>query len=320
MFAHCRWLWYTCAMTISSASGKVILVGEHAVVYGRPAIAVPVAQVEARAEVAGAAQGQGVMIEAPDIGLRCSLAEAPATDPHAATVRNTLAQLGQSTEPDVTIRLSSSIPIASGLGSGAAIAVALVRALAAHLGQELPAATVSDLAFETEKLHHGTPSGIDNAVIAYAQPIYFVRERPPERFAAGSDLPLVVADTGVPSPTKAVVGAVREAWQANPNRYEALFDQIASLVRHARRAIEATDLAHVGQLMNRNHQSLEELDVSSPALNQLILAARQAGAWGAKLSGGGRGGNVIALVPPHRAQAIVDALYQAGAAAVIGGR
>lgn len=307
-------------MTTSSAPGKVILVGEHAVVYGRPAIAVPVTQVEARAEVTDAAQGQGVTIEAPDIGLRCSLAETPATDPHAATVLNILARLGRFTEPDVTIRLTSSIPIAGGLGSGAAIAVALVRALAAHLGQELPAATVSALAFETEKLHHGTPSGIDNAVIAYAQPIYFVRERPPERFADGSDLPLVVADTGVPSPTKAVVGAVREAWQTNPHHHEALFDQIASLVQETRRAIEQTDLAAAGQFMNRNQHLLEELDVSSPALNKLVLAARQAGAWGAKLSGGGRGGNVIALVPPHRAQEIVGALYRAGAAAVIGCR
>jgi mevalonate kinase len=304
-------------MTIATAPGKVILLGEHAVVYGRPAIAVPVSQVEARADVTDRSRGRGILIVAPDIGARHVLRDAPPEEPLADAVRNTLHYLGYAGEPNVRITLTSTIPIASGLGSGAAVATALVRALAAHLGTHLSPSEVSALVYETEKLHHGTPSGIDNTVVAYAQPIYFVRGRTPEQFAASSRLPLVIADSGVPSPTKVTVGDVRKAWRENPTRYEALFDEIASLVESARRAIESDHLAELGRLMNRNHEVLREIRVSSPELDRLVESAQEKGAWGAKLSGGGRGGNVIAIAPPERLEVVARAFRQAGAVHVI---
>jgi len=304
-------------MTIATAPGKVILLGEHAVVYSRPAIAVPVNQVSARAEVTDRSRGHGVLIVAPEVGVCHALRDAAPEEPLAATVRNTLHYLGYAGEPNVRITLTSTIPIASGLGSGAAVATALVRALAAHLATHLSPSEVSALVYETEKLHHGTPSGIDNTVIAHAQPIYFVRGRMPEQFAAGSRLPLVIADSGVPSPTKITVGDVRRAWQESPTRYEALFDEIAVLVESARRAIESGHLAKLGRLMNRNHELLQEMHVSSPLLDRLVESAREKGAWGAKLSGGGRGGNVIAIAPQERLQAVAGALRRAGAVHVI---
>ncbi len=307
-------------MTKSYAPGKVILFGEHAVVYGRPAIAAPLFHVQATARVMDASPGQGVVVDAPDLGQRCAVHEAPADDPHAATIRNVLARLGCHSAPDITVTLSSTIPVASGLGSGAAVATALVRALAAHLGHSLSPAEVSALVYETEKLHHGTPSGIDNTVIAYEQPIYFVRGRAPERFAAGGHLPLVIADSGVPSPTKVTVDDVRKGWHDDCARYEALFDEIAEVARRARTAIEEHRLADVGRLMNRNHQLLCALDVSSALLDRLVEVAGHAGAWGAKLSGGGRGGNVIALAAPAQAAAVAQAMRRAGAVAVFDGR
>lgn len=307
-------------MTKSYAPGKIILFGEHAVVYGRPAIAVPLFHVQATARVTDAPPGQGVVVDASDLGRRYAVREAPADDPHAATIRNVLAYLGRRAAPDITVTLTSTIPVASGLGSGAAVATALVRAMATHLGRSLSPAEVSALVYETEKLHHGTPSGIDNTVIAYEQPIYFVRGRAPERFAAGGHLPLVIADSGVPSPTKDTVGDVRKAWQNDRAQYEALFDEIAAVARLARTAIEERRLADVGQLMVRNHQLLRTLDVSSALLNRLVEAAGRAGAWGAKLSGGGRGGNVIALVAPERAAAVAEALRRAGAVSVLDGQ
>jgi len=307
-------------MTKSYAPGKVILFGEHAVVYGRPAIAAPLFHVQATARVADAPPGQGVVVDTPDLGQRYAVREVPADDPHATTVRNVLAYLGRRSAPDITVTLTSTIPVASGLGSGAAVATALVRALTTHLGRVLSPAEVSALVYETEKLHHGTPSGIDNTVIAYEQPIYFVRGRPPERFAAGGHLPLVIADSGVPSPTKVTVGDVRRAWQDDRTRYEALFDEIAEVARLARTAIEEHRLADVGRLMNRNHQLLCALDVSSALLDRLVTAAGHAGAWGAKLSGGGRGGNVIALVAPEQAAAVAQAMRRAGAVSVLDGR
>ena len=97
----------------------------------------------------------------------------------------------------------------------------------------------SVIVFEVDRLHHGTPSGIDNTVIAYGQPVYFVRGQPPQPFPIGRPFLLVIADTGIGSPTKIAVGDVRLAWQAEPDRYEALFDRSAGSSGSAREAISA---------------------------------------------------------------------------------
>ena len=127
-------------------------------------------------------------------------------------------------------------------------------------------------------------------------------------------LTLVVGDTGIASPTSITVGDVRRSWQAEPARFEALFDAIGQVVQAARRAIESGDPTAVGPLMDRNHQHLQTMGVSNAELDALCQAARQAGALGAKLSGGGRGGNMIALVQPEQAERVVERLLSAGAA------
>jgi len=127
----------------------------------------------------------------------------------------------------------------------------------------------------------------------------------------------LIADTGRPSPTRATVAAVRAGWEAEPARYEPLLDAIGALVDAARAAIEGGDVAALGPLLNRNQALLEALDVSSPDLRRLAAAALAAGASGTKLSGGGRGGNLIALVTPATAAAVGQALRAAGAVAVI---
>ncbi|MBI3959162.1 MAG: mevalonate kinase [Chloroflexi bacterium] len=304
-------------MTSSTASGKIILFGEHAVVYGRPAIAAPVAQVRATATVTDAPAGSGCTLLAQDIGEEVRLADAPADHPLALVLRLALAEAGIVREPDWRIELTSDIPIASGLGSGAAISAALVRAALTHAGQFAPPETVSRLVYRSEELFHGTPSGIDNTVIAYEHPVWFVKGRPPETFAVGQPFLLAIADSGIPSPTKESVGDVRRAWEADPATYESIFHRIADIVHGARRAIRDGNFAAIGLLMNANQQRLQELGVSSPALEKLITAARGAGAAGAKLSGGGRGGNVIALVNLETAEQVQSALLAAGARRVI---
>ncbi len=310
------------ATTTATASGKVILCGEHAVVYGHPAIAVPVQQVRATATVTAGPPGAGCVLHALDLGREIRLAEAPEDDPLALTLRLALAELGlagpdPSSEPDWTVTLRSQIPIASGLGSGAAVSTALVRALFRHAGRVPEPATVSRLVFRTEELHHGTPSGIDNTVIAYEQPVWFVRGQPPETFTPARPFTLAIADSGIPSPTRETVGDVRRGWQADPARYEALFRAIGEVVVAARRALGTGDVAELGRLFRRNQALLRELGVSSAPLEQLVDAAERAGALGAKLSGGGRGGNVIALVTPEHEEAVRQALLQAGARRVI---
>jgi mevalonate kinase len=299
-------------MSSASAPGKIILFGEHAVVYGRPALAVPVSQIRATVEVE-AWPRPGVWIEAPDVGLASELAQLASDQPLAAAVRGVFSALGIASFPAIQIRISSSIPVASGLGSGAAVSVALIRALSAHLGQPLSDEQVSALAFEIEKLHHGTPSGIDNTVVTYARPVYFVKGQPPETFKVGAPFTVVIGDTGVAASTKAAVSDVRSLWQTAPGRWEDVFDQVGEIARQARAAIESGDVSALGPLMDANQVLLQRMSVSSPELERLLSAARAAGAQGAKLSGGGRGGNMIALVAKEKAPAVAEALQSAGA-------
>ena len=300
----------------ASAPGKVILFGEHAVVYGQPAIAVPVTQVHATAAVEPAPPGSGLTLVAPDLGTEHPLATAPQDEPLAAAARLVLSHLS-APEPDAVLTVSSTIPIASGLGSGAAVSTALVRALASFLGRSLATAEVSALVFEVEKIHHGTPSGIDNTVVAYEQPVYFMRGETVERLSVGDPFTLLIGDTGIRSPTKRVVGQVRGSWKRRPARYDALFDQIGDIASQARRAIEAGRVDALGPLMDDNHELLIELGVSSPELDELVEAARFSGAMGAKLSGAGQGGNMVALVEDDCVEDVTEAVREAGAVRVI---
>jgi mevalonate kinase len=303
----------------ASAPGKIILFGEHSVVYGRPAIAAPVTQVKAKAIITAnpmASPGY-VRIQAPNIGLETDFYELPAAHPLAIVMGEVIRFLGVRQLPACTIRITSSIPIAAGLGSGAAVSVALIRAISAFLGKPLDNESVSSLAFQVEKTYHGTPSGIDNTVITYGQPIYFVRGQPVVRLPVGEPFIVVIGDTGVSCPTSVTVGDVAQAWRTDPETIDQEFDQIARITDAARGAIERGKIEQLGPLMETNHQHLQRLGVSSPELDYLVEAAQHAGALGAKLSGGGRGGNMIALVEWDRAQAIAEALTMAGAVRTI---
>lgn len=306
----------------ATAPGKIILFGEHAVVYGRPAIAAPISQLRAKATITHSSSNNCYII-APDLDRHDRLQDLPDDDALALAARLVLdaAQIWQI--PDVTIRVNSQIPIASGMGSGAAIAAAIIRALAQHLNRpELQTnERVSRLTYEVEKIHHGTPSGIDNTVVAYEQPIYFVRQSPQnqiEPFHVAAPLRFVVADTGVRSSTRVAVGDVRRQYNEQPARFANIFDECGRIAKVARQAIEAGDIAQVGKLMTENHAWLQKMTVSSPELDRLVEAALQAGASGAKLSGAGRGGNMIALVGDEGMEtAVRHALQQAGATNVL---
>jgi mevalonate kinase len=307
-------------VTVAYAPGKVILVGEHAVVYGRPAVAMPVNQVRAEATVENAKEGQGIIIEAADLGQTLVLGRGDRSGslhPLRVTVAGVLQYLSVSPEQDLTITVRSTIPIARGLGSGAAVSTALTRAVAQHFSRELTPPEVSRLVYEVERIHHGTPSGIDNTVIAYERPVYFVRGDKPETLAVGQPLTLLVADTGLASPTKEVVDAVRQAWRRSRERYEDLFDRVGSIAIEVRRALEIGDVGQVGRMMDENHGLLQAMGVSSPRLDSLVAAARSQGALGAKLSGAGRGGNVIALVSSRTRDKVKRALISDGARRVI---
>lgn len=327
-------------MTTASAPGKIILFGEHAVVYGRPALAVPVTQVHADVEIADS-DSTGIWIHAPDVDLHAELNTLPSDHPIASVIHNFLflsrvspspdpsgrpLPKGEGKFPNLNISISSTIPVASGLGSGAAVTVALVRALSSHLNHPMTDEEINAFAYDIEKLHHGTPSGIDNTVVTYAKPVYFVRRLPSplgggaggegntiETFKGGAPFTIVIGDTGISAPTKESVADVRKLWEADTAKWDDVFDKIGEIAKSAKEKIETGDWRLLGDLMNQNHALLQEMTVSSPDLDRLVEAAKNAGALGAKLSGGGRGGNMIALVEAENADEVSSALRSAGA-------
>ncbi|MBZ0304392.1 MAG: mevalonate kinase [Anaerolineae bacterium] len=301
-------------MTTSySAPAKIILFGEHAVVYGQPAIAVPISGLRAFATIEPSPPDQpGLRLVAEDLQQTFHLETVDADNALAATVDIILQHL-QVPPPSVTIRLRSAIPIASGLGSGAAIAAVLGRALSAAANLSLSDDALNTVVYAVETLHHGTPSGIDNTVVVYEQPVYFVRGKPIETLHVKHPLQLVIADTGQPAPTHIAVGDVRKLVEAHPEQAGPVIEGIGQLVSQARQALSQGEIALLGQLMTDNHTLLQQLTISSADLDHLVQTALEAGAVGAKMSGGGRGGNMIALVSETTGAQVERALRAAGA-------
>jgi mevalonate kinase len=303
----------------ATAPGKIILFGEHAVVYGRPAIAVPIDQVRVRVAIFAQprAESGSVRIQAPDINLDARLDELPVDHPIVFTINQLMGALGISHLPACTIRISSTIPVASGLGSGAAVSIAALKALSDFLGRPLPDDKVNQLAYEVETLHHGTPSGIDNTVITYVKPVFFLLGEPIKILRVPMPFKVLIGVTGIIAPTTESVADVRRGWEENPVKFEAIFDEIGEITESARGRIEGGEPNRIGNLMNANHKLLQKMDVSSSELDGLVAAARDAGALGAKMSGGGRGGNMIALVTPDTSAPVSNALLENGAVRII---
>ncbi|MBA3870708.1 MAG: mevalonate kinase [Anaerolineae bacterium] len=299
-----------------SAPAKIILLGEHAVVYGQPSLAVPLSALRAYAEIVHLPQNSGLRITAIDLDNQEFTVNSHSTEsdqPLVSAALLLLNDLGCTTLPDANIILRSDIPIASGMGSGAAITTALFRALILLLGKEVSDSHLNDLVYEVEKMHHGTPSGVDNTVIVFEKPIYFMRGKPIERIKIDKPFTLLVADTGIGASTKIAVADVRTLYNSNMIFITRILDSIGELVVVGQQAIENGDYVNLGHTMNENHNLLQKLTVSSPLLDKLVDIARGSGALGAKLSGGGRGGNMIALVSEESAPYIKEQLLDAGA-------
>jgi mevalonate kinase len=203
------------------------------------------------------------------------------------------------------------------MGSGAAVSVAILRAFSACMGHSLSDEQVSNMAFEVEVIHHGNPSGIDNTVITYARPVYYIKGKTIETLQVKQPFNLVIGDTGVRSPTASAVSDVHQGWENEREQFEDLFDAIGKIAASARKAIEAGSNDSIGPLMDENHALLSKMGVSSPELDRIVNAARFAGALGAKLSGAGRGGNMIAMVTPESFNRVAQAITEAGAVRTI---
>ena len=291
-----------------TAAGKVILFGEHAVVYGRHALALPIPDaVTVRVERAAA-----LSVSMPEWGLDRAI-DAAAGNGVDALLGVVLDELGVD-DRGFRLHIRSRLPRAAGLGSSAAVAVAVIRAFSRFLDLGLADARVNEIAFACERIAHGTPSGIDNTLATYALPMLFRNDGrlQIERLGAIAMPPVVIACSGKGGLTSEQVAAVRARREHAVDTFDALFDVMDRLGREGVGLLRSGDYDALGESMNVAHGLLNAIGVSTPELEQMVTLARDAGAAGAKLTGAGGGGSIVAICPgavDKVARALQDAGY-----------
>ena len=286
-----------------SGFGKVILFNEHFVVYGVPGIA---SAIESTAYAEARKTGKGISIKDERTGAK-GYTEKKKTQQMDSVERMLKAMGFGLDEVFLKIRLGGDLPGFSGIGASAASSVAIARAVAEELELDLSPERTNEIAYEAEKAYAGNPSGIDNTVATFGGLIWFKRSvsgRPNTilKLTVEEPVEIVIANTGIVADTKEMVAGVAARRNGNPEKYDELFRQAEELAIEARKALEDSDLRRVGRLMNQNHTLLQEIEVSSEDLDFLVSLAQDRGALGAKLTGGGGGGCMVALTPGRELQ------------------
>ncbi|MTT31388.1 mevalonate kinase [Terrilactibacillus sp. BCM23-1] len=294
---------------IGTSSSKVILIGEHSVVYGQPAIAMPVPAARAVTETTGC---QGA------IQLHCAfydgiLSESPDKIAGLKKIIPVTLQVLHKPEENIAVSIDSTIPVERGMGSSAAIAISVVRSLFDYFKTPLDQKTLLRLVGISEKCCHGNPSGLDATAASGSRPIYFTREKGPEWIKQTLRSCLVIADTGIKGETKKAVAALKQRWTQGLS-VQSKIEKLGFLASHARKALESAKEEQFGRILLDAHHLLRELGVSHPFVDQLVHIAMTGGAIGAKMTGGGCGGCMIALAPnEHTAKHLAAKLMRAGA-------
>ncbi|QQR90903.1 MAG: mevalonate kinase [Myxococcales bacterium] len=288
--------------------GKVILLGEHAVVYGKGALVCGLSR-GVRAEPSHASN---FSLHIQPWQLRIEHGTSIATkDSREHSVAEAFCKLIESygpTRASVAITVTVDLEPSAGLGCSAALGVALVRAINKQLGIQENSHAIEARALEWEKVFHGNPSGVDTAAATYGGLLYFSPERNVETVSATSPFFLVIAHSGQSSLTKDMVSSVKHQHEKDPRRVGVVIDGIESLVLNAKSALEQGDLEKVGTYLSLNHALLSSLLLCTPKLDEMCERAKTAGALGAKVTGAGGGGCMLALC---RAQGEANAVKQA---------
>ncbi len=303
----------------ASAPGKAILSGEHSVVYGYGALAVPVAQRRLHAYIHAASPGYGTVIASEQLQVVSRLDRA--ADPLPALTRalqSVLDLAGHVRSPDWMIYLRGNIPVAGGMGSSAAAACALVRAADAALSLSMSQDEVNRIVLDSEVVQHGNPSGVDNAVVVWEQPVWFERAAGPSRIRTGTEAAFLLADTGVRSSTGEAVAGVAGRRCANVRDYDRWLQAMGSVSLAVKDVLMEGRLDDLAVLLNRNQDYLRRIGVSHPACERLIEAALAGGASAAKVSGSGLGGLVLVLCERARRAELATLLKRAGAVDTVG--
>lgn len=280
--------------------GKIILFNEHFVVYGIPAIACAISK-KTTAVVKKSETGKFEL-----------------TDNRQATPKYKIEKLGHQKDSlnriftkmeikdrdKIKLILSGDLVASSGIGASAASCAAIARAISDYYEMGLSDEIINNIAYEGEKGYHGTPSGIDNTAATFGGLIWFKKgeQNTIEKMSIKNPLDIVIGNTGIVANTTKAVAGVRERKEKYVEKYKKLFNEAKQLANDAKKALQTNDIKKIGELMNRNHFLLQEIEVSSKELDFLVNFAIENGAYGAKLTGGGLGGNMIALTPGKELQ------------------
>jgi len=277
--------------------GKTILFGEHFVVFGHPAIASALGSYTT-AEVK-VVEGKGWTVDD----------QRPATpgykkkkfDEAMQSITNVIEHLGIDIETQqLEIAFAGDLIAASGVGASAAQCTSLARALNDSFNLNLDDEKINEAAYEGEKAYHGTPSGIDNTASTYGGLIWFIKnlsggKNTMDLLQSPNKMPLVIANSGITASTTEVVADVRQLKEENPEKFDKIFNEYKILANEAKKALLDGNINAVAKLMNQNHKLLQEITVSGEINDKLVNLALENGALGAKMTGTGRGGLVIAL-------------------------
>jgi len=287
----------------ATAPGKIILFGEHSVVYRGPAILLAV---DRRASVvASRRDDKRIYIDSDDLGFSGYFDNGEYTavtgkiwrgrnmSALEVAARRVMAHLG--VESGINLKVRSMIPIAVGLGSSAAVCVATTAAVGELFDGNLSKEKISELSFEGEKVIHGNPSGADNSIATYGGIMRYERGVGLKRLKLDAPLPFVIGNTRKKRSTRNMVEGVKELRDMNPEVVDPIIYTMAGLSQTGLDALLRRDIGKLGDLMNINHGLLTSIGVSTQELDDLVYAARREGALGAKLTGAGGGGCMIAL-------------------------
>jgi len=287
-----------------SGFGKVILLNEHFVVHGVPGI-VSAMDSTAEAEVKKLNSGE-IIIRDEREGSK-GYAEKKKIQQKESIDRMLQAMGINPKEVSLDIWLGGNLPGFSGIGASAASSVAIARATVEELGMNLSDERINEIAYEAEKAYTGNPSGIDNTAATFGGLIWFRKNlsggpNKIEKLNIERPVEIVMGNTGIVADTKEMVAGVAERKKKNPEKYEKIFQQAEELVFEARKYLEEFNLKRVGELMNEDHTLLQQIEVSCKELDHLVNMALEKGAFGAKMTGGGGGGCMVALTPGKELQ------------------
>lgn len=278
--------------------GKTILFGEHFVVHGIPGIA---SAIDSTANAIVKKARKGITVTDDRKGAK-GYAEKKKLQQLESIERMLIAMGMDPKKTALDIWLGGNLPGFSGLGASAASSVAIARAIAEEFDLIFSNEKINDVAYEAEKAYAGNPSGIDNTAATFGGLIWFkknlgIGSNIIEQLSISEPVEIIIGNTGIVANTKAMVAAVAKRKQANPSKYDSVFREAEQLAIKGREALEKFDLKQVGDLMNENHRLLQDIEVTCNELDYLVDLSRKHGAFGAKMTGGGGGGCMLALTP-----------------------